>query len=48
MLDVKFSMIEMLRPLVKSAQDLEKDTHREKTDDKAATWLIKTAKEADL
>lgn len=48
MLDVKFSMLEMLRPLVKASQDLEKDTHREKSDDKQASWLLKSAKEADL
>jgi hypothetical protein len=34
--------------LVKSAQELEKDTHKEKTNDKEATWLLKTAQEADL
>jgi hypothetical protein len=48
MLDVKFTMLEMLRPLVKAAQDVEKSTHREKADDKSATWLLKQAKEADL
>jgi ATP-dependent RNA helicase DDX24/MAK5 len=48
MLDVKFTMLEMLRPMVKSAQDVEKNTHREHSDDKAATWLLKQAKEADL
>jgi len=36
-------MLEMLRPLVKAAQNLEGDTHRENTDNKTATWILKTA-----
>lgn len=43
MMDVKFSNLEMLRGLVRAAQELEKDTHKERTDDKEATWLLKTA-----
>ena len=48
MLDVKFSMLEMLRPLVRASQDLEKSTYREKVDDKSATWVLKQAKDAEL
>lgn len=48
MLDVKYTMLDMLRPLVKSSQDLEKDTFKERTNDKEATWILKAAKDADL
>jgi ATP-dependent RNA helicase DDX24/MAK5 len=48
MLDVKYTHLEMLRKVVRTAQELEKDSHREHTDDKTATWLLKTAKDAEL
>lgn len=48
MLDIKYANLELLKQVVKSAQELESHTHRQVADDKAATWLIKQAKEADL
>ena len=34
---------EMLKKVVKTAQEIEKTTFKEKTNDKTATWLLKTA-----
>lgn len=48
MLDMKYTQLEMLRKVVRTAQELEKDSHREKTGDKEASWLLKYAKEADM
>jgi len=48
MLDVQYSHLEMLRGVVKTATDLEKEDHRKMADEKAATWLVKQAKEAEL
>lgn len=42
-LDVKYSTIEAMRPLVTGAMQLEKTNHRQKADEQAATWLLKTA-----
>jgi ATP-dependent RNA helicase DDX24/MAK5 len=47
-LDVKYSTLEIMRPLVQGAQELEKTNHRQKADEQAANWLLKTAKSADL
>ena len=41
MLDVKYSHLEMLRSVVKTAADLEKQDHRRYADEKAASWLVK-------
>ena len=48
MLDVKYSHLEMLRSTVRTAADLEKTDHRKNADEKAASWLIKQAKDAEL
>lgn len=48
MLDVKYQHLEMLRSVVKSATDLERDDHRKHADEKAASWLLKQAKDAEL
>ena len=48
MLDVKYQHLEMLRPIVKTATDLERDDHRSRADQKAATWLVNQAKDAEL
>lgn len=48
MLDVKFSQLEILKKVVKTAQEIEKTSFKEKTNDKTASWLLKTAQEADL
>jgi hypothetical protein len=48
MLDVKFSHLELLRSVVKSATDLEKQDHRVNADEKAATQLLMLARSADL
>lgn len=45
---MKYTQLEMLRKVVRTAQELEKDSHREKTGDKEASWLLKYAKEADM
>jgi len=37
MLDVNWSHLEMIRPVVKSATDTEKQDHRTSADEKAAT-----------
>ena len=37
-----------MKPLVQGAQEVEKATHRQKADEHAAMWLVKTAKQADL
>jgi hypothetical protein len=47
-LDVKYSTLEIMRPLVQGAMELEKTNHRQKADEKAANWLLTTAKSADL
>ena len=41
MLDVKYSHLELLRSVVTTATDLEKQDHRSKADEKAASWLVK-------
>ena len=41
-------MLEILRKVVKTAQELEKVSFKEKTDDKTASWVLKTAQDADL
>ena len=38
----------MLKSVVQTAADLEKADHRKQADEKAATWLVKQAKEAEL
>ena len=38
----------MLRNVIRSATDLEKTEHRRHADEKAASWLVKTAKSAEL
>lgn len=43
MLTVQFTMLEVLRKVVRTAQELEKTSHRENTDDKTASWVLKTA-----
>ena len=48
MLDVKYAKLELMRPAVNAAIDSEKTFHREHADQKAASWVLKTAKEADL
>ena len=48
MLDVNYSHLEMLRSVVKQATDLEKTDHRVKADEKAASRLVKMAREAEL
>jgi hypothetical protein len=41
-------MLEILRKVVKTAQELEKVSFKEKTDDKTASWVLKAAQDADL
>ena len=41
MLDVKYSHLELLRSVVTTATDLEKQDHRRAADEKAASWLVK-------
>jgi superfamily II DNA/RNA helicase len=48
MLDIKYSNLELMGPLVRAAQQIEKTSHREKADEKAAKWIMQTAKNADL
>ena len=48
MLDVQYQHLEMLRGVVRTATDLEKDDHRKMADEKAATWLVKQARDAEL
>lgn len=48
MLDVKYQHLEMLRPVVTAATDLEKVDHRTRSDEKAATQLVNMAKDAEL
>jgi ATP-dependent RNA helicase DDX24/MAK5 len=48
MLDVKYSQLDNLRPLIESSSQLEKSTHQDKKREKSAQWLMKTADEADL
>ena len=43
MLDVKYSQLELLRSVVETAKELEKDTHRKQADEKSASWLLKKA-----
>jgi len=48
MLHVEYAHLEMLKSVIKSATDLEKIDHRKHADEKAASWLVKTAKSAEL
>ena len=48
MLDVKYAKLELMRPAVSAAIESERTFHRENADQKAASWMLKTAKEADL
>ena len=48
MFEVKYAILEKIRPLIDQAKDLEKTMHRTKQDEKAAGWMIQQAKEADL
>jgi ATP-dependent RNA helicase DDX24/MAK5 len=46
--DVKYSVLEKIRPLIDQAKDIEKNVHRSRQDEKAANWMIGVAKEAEL
>ena len=48
MLDVKYSRLELMRPIVNSAIEVEKTAHRQDADKKAASQVLKMAEDADL
>ena len=48
MLDVKYQHLELLRSVIAQATEAEKDHHRKHADEKAATWLVQQAKNAEL
>ena len=48
MLDVKYSRLELMRPIVNSAIEVEKTEHRRDADKKAASQVLKMAEDADL
>ena len=47
-LDVKYSRLELMRPIVNSAIEVEKTAHRQDADKKAASQVLKMAEDADL
>ena len=48
MYQVKYGVLDKLRPLITQAKDLEKGIHRSKQNEKSATWMMQTAQDADL
>ena len=48
MLEVKYAKLELMRPVINAAIESEKTTHRQQADQKAASWILKNAKDADL
>lgn len=48
MFEVKYNVLDKIRPLIDQAKDLEKSLHRTKQDEKSANWLIQQAKDAEL
>lgn len=48
MMEIRYSNLENMRPMVMAAQELEKQSHRTSADQKAASWLLDLAKNADL
>ena len=48
LLDVSYSTLEIIRPVVNTAIELEKSEFKKQSDEKSASWLLKLAKDADL
>jgi len=48
MLEVKFSTIERLAPIVKAASEVESNMHQKESADKQANWILNLAKAGDL
>mmetsp|Transcript_17520 Transcript_17520/g.29533 ORF Transcript_17520/g.29533 Transcript_17520/m.29533 type:complete len:147 (+) Transcript_17520:1769-2209(+) len=48
MFQVKYAVLEKIKPLIDQAKDLEKSIHRNKQDEKAANWMIQASKDAEL
>ena len=48
MYQVKYTLLDKIRPLIDQAKDLEKEIHRSKQDQKAANWMVTAAKNAGL
>ena len=48
MFEVKYSILDKMRPLIDQAKELEKQMHSKARDEKAASGLIKMAQEADV
>ena len=46
--EVKYSILEKVRPLIDQTKDLEKSMHKTKQDEKTANWMLSAAKECDL
>jgi superfamily II DNA/RNA helicase len=48
MYQVKYAVLEKVRPLITQAKELEKGIHQRKQSEKSANWMVKSAQEADL
>ena len=48
MFDIKFSILDKIRPLIDQAKELEKSLHRSRTQEKDADQTIQMANDADL
>lgn len=46
--EVKYSVLEKIKPLIDQAKTIEKTVHRTNQDEKAANWMIQAAQDADL
>jgi ATP-dependent RNA helicase DDX24/MAK5 len=40
MFDVKYTILDKIRPLIDQAKELEKSVHRTRQDEKSADWMI--------
>jgi hypothetical protein len=46
--EVKFHLLDKIRPLIDQAKEIEKTVHRKEADEKAANWMLKAAQDAEL
>jgi hypothetical protein len=48
MFEVKYSILDKIKPLIDAAKEAEKTVHRSARDEKAADWMVRAANEAEL
>ena len=48
MYQVKYAVLDKIRPLITQAKELEKGIHQQKQNEKSADWMVRSARDADL